>query len=311
MLSENPHDKFFKEAFSRPDVLVDFMQAYLPDALFTRLDFSTLQRETDSFTDDGLDEHFADLVFTVACNGKPILVTLLLEHKSYVENHPHFQLNRYLLSIWAHQLTEKKPLTPVLPIVVYHGDRPWRKRPLSAYFESIDDVLLPFTPVFDYVLIDLSKVPEAVLPRLHNDYARLTALLLQNSRRKKRLARVMEQYAEVFQNLVETVLGQRFVGTAVIYLSAASSLGKTELIAIFRRVSTKTTDSVMTAYEELISEGLEQGTQRTTLKFIQGLWRLGIDPEIIAKAAEMPVEEVQAIIKNIDEEKNKAGLHRQ
>jgi len=198
-----------------------------------------------------------------------------------------------------------------LPIVVYHGDRPWRKRPLSAYFESIDDVLLPFTPVFDYVLIDLSKVPEAVLPRLHNDYARLTALLLQNSRRKKRLARVMEQYAEVFQNLVETVLGQRFVGTAVIYLSAASSLGKTELIAIFRRVSTKTTDSVMTAYEELISEGLEQGTQRTTLKFIQGLWRLGIDPEIIAKAAEMPVEEVQAIIKNIDEEKNKAGLHRQ
>lgn len=112
----------------------------------------------------------------------------------------------------------------------------------------------------------------------------------------------MEQHAEVFQNLVETMLGQRFIGTAVIYLSAASSLGRTELIAIFRRVSKKTNDSAMTAYEELIQEGLDKGTQQTTVKFIRGMLRLGIEPQTIAMAAEMPLDEVRAIIRKIDEE---------
>ncbi len=80
--------------------------------------------------------------------------------------------------------------------------------------------------------------------------------------------------------------------------SRPSGLGRTELIAIFSRVSKKTNDSAMTAYEELINEG----QQRAALKFIRGFWRLGIDAKTIAQALEMPLDEVQAIIKKISEE---------
>ena len=123
---ENPHDKFFKETFSRLDILTDFLQAYLPSDVFEALDLTTLVREADSFTDGDLGEHFADLVFTVLSGRKAITITLLLEHKSYYEESPHFQLNQYLLNLWAHQVKGKKPLTAILPIVIYHGQRRWK-----------------------------------------------------------------------------------------------------------------------------------------------------------------------------------------
>lgn len=90
---DNPHDRFFEETFSQSEVLIDFLNAFAPESVCQRINFATLTREVDTFTDDQLDEHFADLVFSVQYAGQPIRLVLLLEHKSYTEEHPHFQIN--------------------------------------------------------------------------------------------------------------------------------------------------------------------------------------------------------------------------
>ncbi|WP_374755983.1 Rpn family recombination-promoting nuclease/putative transposase [Fibrisoma montanum] len=99
---DNPHDKFFKETFSRPTILTDFLQAYLPIEISEAINTSSLRREADSHTDEALSEHFANLVFSATYCTVPIKTTLLFEHKSYPESYVHFQLNQYLLNIWQH-----------------------------------------------------------------------------------------------------------------------------------------------------------------------------------------------------------------
>ena len=161
------HDRFFKEAFSRPDVVADFIQAYLPEAFSSQLNAETLVREQDSYIDDELSRHYVDLLFSAQLGSQPIVIALLLEHKIYPEEYPHFQLNQYLLNYWRDQLKAKKPLRPVVPIVIYHGRSKWKQRPMRNYFANITTLLSRFVPDFDYYLISLTGDPENQIGRAH------------------------------------------------------------------------------------------------------------------------------------------------
>ncbi|MBE2202390.1 MAG: Rpn family recombination-promoting nuclease/putative transposase, partial [Anaerolinea sp.] len=52
----NPHDKFFKETFSQPEVARDFFANYLPQRVTAVLDLDTLALQPDSFIDPDLQE---------------------------------------------------------------------------------------------------------------------------------------------------------------------------------------------------------------------------------------------------------------
>ncbi|QMW01285.1 Rpn family recombination-promoting nuclease/putative transposase [Spirosoma foliorum] len=330
---DNPHDRFFKETFSQPEILIDFLNVFAPEAIRECIDYTTLTREVDTFTDEQLAEHFADLVFSVQYSGQSIRLVLLLEHKSYTEDYPHFQINRYLLNLWESQIKQKQRLTPVLPVLVYHGNRRWKKRSVADYFPALHETLIPYLPAFDYLLIDLSTLSDERIPTLRSDYARLTAILLQNSRRKRELARLLDIFADVVRRLIETPNGQRFVGTGFLYLSYTTNLTKVELFGIFSRISSKTESSTMTVAEELLQEGREQGRRqamsaieellqegrqkamsaaeeliqkereeghRNKIKFIKAMLNLNLTADTIASAVELPLAEVNAIIDEIN-----------
>ncbi|MEZ0541285.1 Rpn family recombination-promoting nuclease/putative transposase [Fibrella arboris] len=207
--TDNPHDRYFKETFAQTDILADFLNVYLPETLRNQLDFSSLEREFDTYTDETLSEHFADLVFTARLTDQPVRIAVLLEHKSYTEPYIHFQLNRYVLTVWDAQLSEKKPLLPIIPVVVYHGRRRWKKREIRSYFEQLPDAVSPYVPSFDYVLIDLSTILNR-LPSFQTDYARLTGVLLQNSRQRRLLERSLHSIADGINRLLSDERGERF-----------------------------------------------------------------------------------------------------
>jgi predicted transposase YdaD len=52
----NPHDRFFKEVFSRPDVAEDFLFHYLPPDVSSLLQPGTFLLSKDSFVDENLKE---------------------------------------------------------------------------------------------------------------------------------------------------------------------------------------------------------------------------------------------------------------
>lgn len=295
---KKPHDKFFKETFSQIDITGDFLRVQLPDTLTTKLDFSSLRREADSYTDEQLSEHFADLVFSAIFDGQPVRVALLLEHKSYTEEHIHFQLNRYILNLWESQVKQKQPLTPVLPIVIYHGKRSWKKQPFGRYFGQLVPELTPYQPAFDYVLIDLSVVVNR-LSEFATDYARLTALLLHNSRKQVDMLRVLTDYADAFRQMAEQEAGRRYVETAFVYVYWTTDLTKVEVIAIFQRISAKTGTIAMSTAQRFINEGIEQGIEQG----VRAMLKLNMDAATIAAAFELPLAQVERLIEKINGER--------
>ena len=70
MTIANPHDRFFKDVFSRRETAQDFLQHYLPPDLRDQLDLASLEISKDSFIDAELQEHFSGLLYKVALHEK-------------------------------------------------------------------------------------------------------------------------------------------------------------------------------------------------------------------------------------------------
>jgi predicted transposase/invertase (TIGR01784 family) len=158
----NPHDRFFKEVFSRPDVAEDFLFHYLPSDVSGLFQPGTFRLTKDSFVDANLKEFFSDLLYQVDFKGGDQgFVYILFEHKSYPAPDIAFQLLRYMTRIWEHASKQARDSLPaVIPVVLYHGRMNWRVplnfaslyRPPASLKESLWD--------FTYHLCDLSAYPD-------------------------------------------------------------------------------------------------------------------------------------------------------
>lgn len=158
----NPHDRFFKEVWSRKAIGRDFLRHYLPRELVALLDLNSLELVKGSFVDPQLREYHSDLLYRLRRkDGGTALVHVLLEHKRNPERLTALQLLGYLLQIWrgipkAEQ--DRGQLPPIIPVVVYHGDYPW------SYGDTLQSALpfpvrlAPYQPDFRYVLCDLSHL---------------------------------------------------------------------------------------------------------------------------------------------------------
>jgi predicted transposase/invertase (TIGR01784 family) len=168
----NPHDRFFKEVFSREEVGRDFVLRHLPADIASLLDTDSLTLTKGSFVDKELREHFSDMAYKVRLrSGGEAYIYVLLEHKSYADPMTGFQVLRYKVRIWERLLRayrkqrkkeRKQPfrLPPVIPMVVYHGKDKWE---VSLSFQDMFDMpeeLTPFVPDFRYLLCDISHIPD-------------------------------------------------------------------------------------------------------------------------------------------------------
>ena len=106
-MTVNPHDRFFKEIFTRKEVITDFLRYYLPADIVEQLELSSLHYQKDSFVDKYLKEYYSDLLFKLNLkDGDPAYLYILLEHKSFEEKTAAFQLLRYMIKIW--EMANKK-----------------------------------------------------------------------------------------------------------------------------------------------------------------------------------------------------------
>lgn len=220
----------------------------------------------------------------------------------FEEECPHLQLNRYLLNYWADQLKAKQSLQPIIPILIYHGRGKWKYRPMRAYFSEINDQLAQFLPDFRYFLINLTDDPQDRFSLLTSNYAKLTAGLLKTIRQKQQLKQMLADLSDTITQLAEEAMGEQFIKTSLLYISQGGGLTRIEITAIFTEISRKTDQIVMSAYESLIQEGLQQGKQETSLQFIRGLLKLNMDAQTIATVAQLPLATVQQYIDLIKKE---------
>ena len=239
----DPHDTFFRQLLSDPVVAADFVQNYLPADVVALLDLSQLRIEKDTFVDARLRKHYSDVLYSVPLKGvlqtseskllaevttKPaqkrgkrknaaqwenrIFLYLLFEHKSQPDGGVRLQLLRYMVRIWEKEWKKHKQLSPILPIVFYHGVEDWNYSHEFAEMLAVPEAFNAYTPHFRHLLIDLSAYSdEEIRGEIWLQVCLLMMKHIYDNDLGKRLPRILGllhelAYEESVMEMLQTVL---------------------------------------------------------------------------------------------------------
>ncbi|MBM4062587.1 MAG: Rpn family recombination-promoting nuclease/putative transposase [Planctomycetes bacterium] len=181
------HDALFRSTFTDPQHAASLLRVLLPPALVRAADWPTLTLLPGTFVDAGLRDRESDLLFSLVVAGRPVLVYVLLEHKSFVDRWVAFQLLQYVVRIheaFRRAHPEATHLPPVVPVVVHHGPRGWSAArtvldliDLDGLPPPVQQALAPLQPNQHFLLDDLAAMPEGRI-RHRGTTAQATLVLL-------------------------------------------------------------------------------------------------------------------------------------
>jgi predicted transposase/invertase (TIGR01784 family) len=259
----NPHDRFFKASWSRPEVARGFLAHYLPTDVQAVLDLNTLTLSKASFVDATLKAHYSDLLYQVKRKqGQDAYVYLLMEHKSYPDRWTVFQLLRHIVRIWE-RAQEKSParLPAIVPLVVYHGEQGWDVQWNLCALVDADDALSAFVPDFRYLVCDLSHDD---LSKLQGQATLQVAVRLLKYILHREFAERLPEIAAFFQKVLTQPDGLGYLETVLKYIAQSTDkLDDTTLQTVVQRALPELGDTLMpTIAETWEKRGLEKGLER-------------------------------------------------
>lgn len=156
-------DTLYKQLFAHPEIVRDLLTAFLSAEWAQSLRVDAFERVNASYVNDQGKARHDDLVWRINIGGDWVYVYLLLEFQSRSDPWMALRMQVYvgLLCqdlVAQHKLTRYGKLPPVLPIVLYHGRKPWRAS------TDLADLMLPapeglerFQPSQHYLLIDQQR----------------------------------------------------------------------------------------------------------------------------------------------------------
>lgn len=267
-MTDKPHNNLFQHTFSQRQVVKDFLHNFFPE-LAADLDMRTLKLDNNTYITEELAEYYADIVYSARTRDqKPVRVALLLEHKSDIPRFPHLQLLDYMQGIWRLDAQrkptsgQKRQLTPVLPIILYHGKRPWPKRAFATHFPDVPQHIAHAIPVIPYQLIDLSQYDDAFLLQLRAGFLINTLLALKHA---KDTAYVKRCFRQLFINLEHFPADEQvrnFIRVLGVYIASTTTLEPIQIIQLTEQLPKPTQDMAMTTYEAFVKQGIEQGIEK-------------------------------------------------
>ena len=258
MIVKNPHDKFFYDSFGRPEIARNFLEEYLPAEIRQLLNLEHLVWQKDKFHDSQMHEYQSDLLYlSQLLTGEAAYIYLLFEHKSYVDNWVAFQTLEYMVRIWAEQKKLKQPFSPVIPIVIYHGEQPWRVSTEFLALFDMPEALRPYMPNFRYHLSDFSHhSEEKIRGRV---WLRVTLAVLR-AIFDPRLREQLPHLVSLIFELRKQKAGLEYIRTILYYVTRATGkVSRQDLRAALLQQGPLGERTMMTIAEAFIQEGFERG----------------------------------------------------
>jgi len=253
-----PHDEFFKAAFGRLEIALEYVQKMLPSELVEELDTSKLERTNGSYISPALREFFSDLVFECPLKtvGLQLSVSLLFEHKSNPETYPHFQVLRYMLDTWEEQLKQKKVLTPIVPIIIYQGKENWIVRDFPQYFsKQLPLSLFRFIPSFDYHFTHITAMSDAQIIGLGQGLL-INALLLMKHIHNPDY--ILQNPKLIFVHLEEPGNQRDFIVSMLAYFLKNTELAQEKIQTFIKKLPGALNHTAMSTYEMILEEGRKE-----------------------------------------------------
>jgi len=257
----SPHDKFFRETWSRKEVIQSFLEHQIPVEIRDCLNLKSLHLEKDSFINTQLKSYYSDMLYSLETREeKPIQLYLLFEHKSYPDGNIFLQLLWYMLQILEAEYKQNRVLIPVLPFVVYHGQQTWQLKPAFQDVFDLPEALKPYVLNFQPVLCDLTSLNDEDI--VGQALARVTLLTLKHifdSNLPEQLPKILGLLNTFTEK--ETVL--EFLHVVLRYVSSASNVDHEHLKQAVETALPQIGESTMaTLAEQWIAEGEQRGYQK-------------------------------------------------
>ncbi|SJM95634.1 transposase (fragment) [Crenothrix polyspora] len=189
------HDNSYKLLFSHPEMVADLLKGFVNEAWVEQCDFATLEKVSGSYVTDDLRDREDDLIWRVRWGDEWLYVYLLLEFQSTVDHFMAVRILGYLALLYQDiirtgNLTKTDKLPPVLPVVLYNGERRWQAPvDLDLLIHPAPSGLEKYRPQVSYLLLDEGSFNKDDLSSLHNLVAAL--FQLENSRTEQDIQGVL------------------------------------------------------------------------------------------------------------------------
>ncbi len=176
------HDLAYRDLFTHPELVEDLLRHFVSEPWVEEVDFSTLQRESEVSVVRRRGLRLRDVVWSVRFRGRALYILILIEFQSRLDPVMALRQLVYVASFYEDlcrqkRLTENGKLPPVLPVVLYNGEHPWRL-PCSVeeMIEAAPEPLARYQPRMSYFLLDEQRTRFHIEEEERNTVAGLLAL---------------------------------------------------------------------------------------------------------------------------------------
>ena len=324
------HDGLFRFSFDKKNVAESFAREYLPAEITKDLDFSTLTPDKDTFVDQKLSRCYADVLYHIQFSNNPAYLYFLFEHKSWEPDFPGLQLLKNMSHIWEKHIEHHKgikKLPPIIPMLIYHGESPWKVDTNFASMFDIPDILTKYIPAFSYELSDVSHMPEEQIKgEVELRIVLMTFRYIFHPEIMSRLKNIFQ----FFRELPDKSKFNQYLETLLIYLGSNIKEVKPEQLrdavdevleeggaimsTVFQQIMEKGKEIGIKEGEERGKEkgikegeerGIKEGEEKNKLRVALNCLIKGMDVKTIAEITDLPVERIE-ILKTAVQKENAA-----
>ncbi len=209
------HDTFIRAIMADKNIAIEYFQSYLPPFMAAQLDFSTLTQLPDVYVSSELQKTMSDIVYS--CKRKDgmgkINVSLLVEHKSYPDKYSPVQIGSYIFSGLHKQIEAgANELSPIIPVLLYHGKGEWQYQTLSDLFKTLDPGWQKFIPDYNYIYNNLGEISDQQVESLNNKFLVASLLALKHTFEKEWLEANVLRLLQLSDNVPENLQSSLTVG---------------------------------------------------------------------------------------------------
>ncbi|MHA4739644.1 Rpn family recombination-promoting nuclease/putative transposase [Dyadobacter sp. MSC1_007] len=253
------HDTFLRSIMGNQQIASDYFRSCLPAQVLEKLDFSTLRQLPDTYVSKELQKSISDIVY--ACQRTDglgqVKISLLIEHKSYVDKYTPIQIGSYVFSGLLKQIGEGEKPSLIIPILLYHGKARWEYKTLSSLFDELEPEMSRFVPDYQYVFHNLGEIPDEQIQALHNKFLAASLLAMKYSVLKDRLNALIPT---ILKLAVET--DQNLQTSLIVYTFVNSELSEQQIIELITSLPIEIKETVMSTLDIFVEKGRKEGERK-------------------------------------------------
>jgi Putative transposase, YhgA-like len=270
------HDEFIRGLFKYREFVLKILQYFVPENLKPFIDFSTLNKSSETHVDEILQITYSDTIYEAKLNKAAIpkeirgnkklpnfSFSFLGEFKSSIPNKPvDFQIDDYVKSVQMLDINNKRPPSIVIPILIYNGAKKWKyKRLFDYYAKYLPQVILDYIPCPKYIIIDLQAMSdEDIAAALDLGELRAAFIALKHAHDKKFFQNNLEEILKFAQDSNPSLLFQTYLRMLLTYSERRSKLGNEEFNEIVEQL--KPNKNMATAFKSIFDVAEEKAEKK-------------------------------------------------